>query len=432
MYPHFPQPPGILIRGLAEDFERAYQGDATALWQELDLQLDSKGRPFPNVYNAHRILAGHKHYAGKVWFDEFHQRIRTTLLGSPPRDWRDSDDAALLTFCQGPLEIPKMHVEAIRQAVTLLAADERRSEPREWINSLEWDSEARLGMLMSKGLGAEDNDYTMMVGENLIKACVARIERPGCKVDAMVVLEGGQGTGKTQAIELLAGPWYGSLISSFGTKDAYLEMRGKLLIEVAELEAMSKRETETVKAFLSRRVDTYRPPYGRHPVDVPRQCVFVGSTNESSYLRDATGGRRFLPIRCGRIDLDWIHTEREQLFAEAAWRVKHGESWWDVPSAQAQREQDDRFAEDPWFEVIDRHLALVDSTTTTTHILTDVLKIETGRQTKREQMRVATILERLGWLRARIGLKRTRTWISPKVGQAGRVGRRETASDSEP
>lgn len=410
------QPPAGGLWHAAAAFEKAVglSGTPHERWALLQLHLDGKGLPIPNAFNARQIIARDQQWRGRFWFDEFHQRIRTDIGGSGPRDLKDADEYGVAMQIQGELQIGRMTIEAVRMAIATVADQDRRSEPREWIRSLHWDGGTRLGLLMSRGFGADDNDYTMRVGENLIKSCVMRIEHPGCKVDAMPVLEGPQGIGKTRAIEILAAPWYGSLHSSFGTKDALLEMQRKLILEVAELEAMPKREFETVKAFLSRRIDTFRPPYGRHPVDVPRRCVFLGSTNETCYLRDATGGRRFLPIRCGQIDLKWIEAERDQLFAEAAHRLKQDESWWEVPIDEAQREQDARFAGDPWIDPLDRYLTLRESTTMA-GVLTEALKIEVGRQSKRDQMRAAAIMERLGWSRVQSGQRRTRIWIPPDV-----------------
>jgi putative DNA primase/helicase len=366
-----------------------------------------------------------------VWFDSFYQRPRTFK-----RDWNDSDEVALLVYCQKHLGMPALRIEAVRQAVMHICGRRHRSEPREWLEGLRWDGEARLNRVMALAFGAEDSDYSMAAGANLFKACAARVLSPGCKADAMLVLEGAQGTLKSSALEAIAGPFYGSLHSRLGDKDSYLEMRGHLLIELPELQALSGREIERVKQFLSTRVDTYRPPYGRYAVDVPRQCVFVGTTNENRYLKDHTGARRFVPIRCGTIDLAWLKAEREQLFAEAVSEVQSGADWWTLPAQEALEAQEARYAGDPWEDVV-REFLLAKESTTTPEILREAIKLELSRQTKREEMRVARILERLGWRRVTVGppARRQRRWVNseqPGCPAGGNVVHLSTGQPEQP
>lgn len=377
----------------------------------FDLQLDTRGRPVANTHNARQVLVFDKAWQGHVWFDSFHQRCRTSIDGTP-RDWTDSDDLRLLLHIQSEIGISQMSLGIVQQAVSYVAAGNRRSELADWLQGLKWDGFVRLGLLMSRGFGAEDTDYTMAVGENLLKAAVQRALVPGCKVDHVVVLEGPQGAGKTRGVEILAGPYFGSLHSRLGCKDALLEMMRRWIVELAELAAIPRHQLEETKGFVSRRVDSIRLPYGRHAIDLPRQCIFIGTTNENAYLRDPTGARRFLPIKCGDIDLDWIAANREQLFAEAVHALANGASWWELPEDEAEREQDGRFDQDPWHEPIDRYLALQDSCTMH-DVLLNAVKLELGRHDKRAQMRAAAVMERLGWSRARQGPRRVRIWVRP-------------------
>ena len=136
-------------------------------------------------------------------------------------------------------------------------------------------------------------------------------------------------------------------------------MRGIWIIEIAELDAISRAEVSRIKAFLTRTTDRYRPPYERYVVEVPRQCVFAGSVNPDTYLRDETGNRRFWPVRCGTIDLDALRRDRDQLWAEAVARYREGAIWWiDDPDliAAANVEQDARYQSDAWDARIDRWL----------------------------------------------------------------------------
>lgn len=386
--------------------------EVESIWGELSLSKNSNGLPHPNVDNASRILRSHPFYKGRIWFDSFHDRIRTNSdLDDVERSWADSDDIEVLAWMQSAMQIPKMGLAQIQQAVLLVAHSDIRREPETWLKSLRaWDGQYRLNKLMSLGFGAEDSPYTQAVSLNFVKSIAARILWPGCKADNMPVLEGPQGKGKTRGVAKLGGKWYSELHSQFGEKDAVQELRGKILIELAELEGLNKRQNEIVKAFLSRCSDTFRPSYGRHVIDVPRGCVFAGTTNEDSYLRDSTGARRYWPIRCGAIDQDWLEVNRDQLFAEAYERVSQlQETWWEMPSDETEREQDARYADDPWTEPITRYLVGAD-TCSAAELLTDAVHLEISRQTKREQMRVGQILRRLGWHRDKSGAARQRVW----------------------
>ncbi len=386
-------------------------------WEAFNLQLNGNGKPHANANNATRILIGSR-YAGCIWYDVFYQRIRTSIGGRGVQNWSDAHDADFQIFCQRDMGIPQMSIEAIRQAVLHVAHADLRSEPAEWLRTLKWDGIPRLVSLMTRGFGASDTEYAVTVGENFLKSCVARIETPGCKVDSVLILEGEQGIGKSRGVEIIGGPWYGALHSSIGSKDLLQEISGKLVCEFAELEGLAKRQVETLKAFVTRRVDTFRPPYGRHSIDVPRQVVFVATTNEFTYLRDSSGARRFLPVRCGKIDLEWLCANRSQLFAEAAARIACGERWWDFPVDETEREQEMRYADDPWSDPIE-HFLIGRQMVSIVEILSDAVKIETGRQDKAAQMRAARVLERAGWRRQQLGASRRRVWIAPDGGSGG-------------
>jgi predicted P-loop ATPase len=261
-------------------------------------------------------------------------------------------------------------------------------------------------------VGAETSDYTEAVGARWLLSGVARIFRPGCKADCCLILEGKQGIGKSRTMATLAGPWYADEIAELGSKDAALQTRGVWIVEISELDSLSRSEVSKVKAFLSRTTDRFRPPYGRRVIESPRQCIFGGTVNHSAYLRDETGGRRFWPVACERIQIDALARDRDQLWAEAVVRYRAGVPWW-LDSLELNRqaaiEQSDRYDADPWQNLI---AAWVESKSTTSveEILERCVQKPTGQWGQQDMNRVARCLRALGWERYREREGRVLRW----------------------
>jgi predicted P-loop ATPase len=261
------------------------------------------------------------------------------------------------------------------------------------------------------------SELVRAIGRKVLVSAVARVERPGCKVDHMLILEGPQGTLKSKALRALAGDaWFTDQIADLGTKDSSQDLKGVWLVEISELSAIRPGEVEKVKAYISRQVDHYRPSYGRHSIDVPRQNVFVGTTNDAEYLSDSTGGRRFWPICCTNIDVEALARDRDQLWAEAVARFKSGENWWldaNELRSDARKEQEHRRIADPWESIIatwldhpatkpDREgvrlpIVLKDGRVTVAQLLEHAICKPSERQSKSDQMRVGKILKLFGW-----------------------------------
>ena len=202
---------------------------------------------------------------------------------------------------------------------------------QEYLNSLTWDNIARIDTLLIDYFGAVDNSYTRAAIRKTLCAAVTRVFRPGTKFDMVLVLVGKQGTYKSTFVRKLGMEWFSDTFSTFQGKESFEQLRGAWLVEMAELSGLKKAEVETIKQFISKNDDMYRPAYGRTVETYKRQCVFFGTTNDSDFLHDPSGNRRFNPVN---IDLekatksvkdDLTQDEVDQIWAEACCLVKNGE-----------------------------------------------------------------------------------------------------------
>lgn len=395
------------------------------------LATNDKGAAIPNLANAMLILACDPNLAGLLGHDDFETDGR--LLRSPPaanphdpdlpgpypREWGTPDVAAVTAYIQRAY-CSGMKFLTVEQAFHAEAARNRYHPVRDWLAGLRWDGTARLDTWMAAVFGAPDTAYVKAVSAKTLIAAVRRVRQPGCKFDTMPVLEGGQGIGKSRCVRRLFGPWFtDTMPPDLKSKDGSQALLGAWGIEFAEIEHLIRQEVETIKAFLSRPVERYRPSYGRGFVKRPRQCVFIGTTNSTDYLRDPTGNRRIWPVPCTKADEGWLLANRVQLWAEAADREAAGEALW-IEAADAQAgaaaAQDERVSEDVWTtRILDWLAERGPFAVTVPAILSGPLSIEPARQGKREEMRVAAILTRAGWTRAlkREGKKPVRLWEPP-------------------
>src|SRR4030095_10421381 len=270
-------------------------------------------------------------------------------------------------------------------------------------HGLNWDGVQRVDTWLTSYLGAEETEYARAVGSRWLISAVARILRPGAKADCCLILEGPQGIRKSTALKTLAGEFFTDELADLGSKDAAMQTRGVLIIEVSEWDSLSHSEVGRIKAFMSRTTDRFRPPYGLRLVESPRQCVFAGTVNHGSYLRDETGGRRFWPAVCGRIDIDGLAGVRDQLWAEAKLRFESGCPWWlDTPDLGqlASDQQEARYEGDPWEEVIGPWLESRQSTAIS-EVLAKCLNKPQAQWTQTDKIRAARCLRAQGWLRYR-------------------------------
>lgn len=302
------------------------------------LEVDKKGFYKATIENLVLILENDPYLKEKIAHNEFSHR--TTIRGSLPwhtlknkaegDPWKDGDDAALRHYIEKVYEIT--NPSKICDALSIVEEKNRYHPICVYFEGLVWDNVPRVDSLFIDYLGTEDSPYNRAVTRKAMVAAVARVFIPGIKFDYMLVLVGKQGIGKSHIISLLGQSWYSDSLNTVQGKEAYEQLQDAWLIEMAELSATRKAETEAVKHFISKREDIYRVAYGKRVTKFPRQCVFFGTTNDSEFLRDRTGNRRFWPVVVGtckrkkNLWKDMTQLEIDQIWAEALEIFKAGEN----------------------------------------------------------------------------------------------------------
>lgn len=398
---------------------------APATAATLDLRTTKHG-VIADEENVLRILMRDPNLQGIVRFDEFSSELVLTrpisdeVIGErgTPGPWTDADTVTLQTYIQRGI-IPRIARDKIEAVVAMYARKYCAFHPvRSYLQSLEWDGVKRLDTWLREYMGATEQpaEYISAVGSRFLISAVARIMEPGCQADSAMVLEGAQGIYKSTALRILAGDEYfsDSLPADLSHKDARDHLRGKWIVELSELAQFKRGEIETIKAFISRRYEQYRPSYGRHEIKFPRQCVFAGTTNADEYLVDQTGNRRFWVVACSRVDPDALTRDRNQLWAEAYARYRAGERWHltgelaDIAAAEAQA----RVSHDPWTghiaEILDSRLPPINECTPGE--VMNLMNLSEGERHKANAARVAQILRDLGWKKGRRDRTRGQTY----------------------
>lgn len=418
-------------------------------WRDLLSMTPGSKRapPVPRkcVENVLTTLRHCPEWKGVLAHNEFDDRVG--LRRAPPRaahhgehielgQWRDGYAIWAIAWFHEQLGF-EPSFEMVSRAVDEVARENTYHPVRDWLRSLQWDRRPRCDRMLSEIFGAEDNQVNRIIGSKWLISAVARVMRPGCQADHLLILEGPQGSRKSTAFRTLVGDqWFCNSALDLRSKDAAIALRGCLVYEFDELDAFRGRDVQRIKSFLTLRADDYRPPYEARSRKFPRQCVFAGSTNESQYLSDPTGNRRFWPVRCGAIDVPRLVAERDQLWAEANARYCSAEPW-HVESLglveQLREAQSAREEVDPWQGPVaqwwaELHEGRQRQGVTTSDVFASVLELKLGHAERRDEMRVAACLRRLGLERRQVMHRGARSWrycpqvVQEDFGQTGGAG----------
>jgi putative DNA primase/helicase len=325
-----------------------------------------------NAANVVTILKKHPLWKAVIAYDAFGERIVT--LKPPPCDALDApatittgelssvDTARLINWMSRHAKIdisPKIAAQAL-----MVVAQANRFHPvLNYLRRIPWDLVPRLDTCLVRYFGADDTPYVRGVGARWMISAIARVMQPGCQVDCTLVLEGPQGHGKNRALRALVPEpeWYVDSTINIGDKDSLQNLHGVWIYGFDELDSLSRHEVSRIKTFLTQTTDRFRPPYADKPQSFRRQNIFVGTTNDTVYLNDKTGNRRFLPVRLvNKMDIEALKRDRDQLWAEAKARYSNGERWHVNTIAfrkLCEAEQAERVVADPWEEIVARWIA---------------------------------------------------------------------------
>lgn len=366
--------------------------------------------------NASIILEQDSRMAERFTYNEFNDQI---YIGDRRFEDEDITETKLWLHRVYGVRVGK---DLVYDLIVRQAKSKRFHPVVDYLIDLEWDGVSRLDNLLQTYWGVDDTELLREIGKRWAISCVARIMNPGCKVDTVLILCGSQGAFKSTSLRVLAGEdWFSDSHLDISRKESYelIHSSGVWIWEMAENYALNKSDVNNAKMFLSAQSDRFRPSYGRTPITRNRQVVFVSTTNEPSFLTDGTGNRRYWPVSIGRIDLEGLKRDRDQIWAEAMELFEAGEPWWleDIYEADLFNYQQDYVIEDPWEIAINKCGDRYPKGFINDDVF-NMLGVNPSRQTRADNKRVNNLCQNLGYRKIRLGgtlprhlhLHRPRVW----------------------
>ncbi|WFF83335.1 VapE domain-containing protein [Delftia tsuruhatensis] len=337
----------------------SHDGELTALYDKLVWGKNSYMDCRPNVMYCLQLdpaLAGLARYNT---FTMAVDRSREAPWGREAGAWDEEDDMMLGEYLLQSHSLNINSKGTLRDGAVMAALQDKYNPIEELIRAEVWDGEQRLEHWLTKVYGIEERPYTRLIGKCFMMGLVNRAINPGCKFDYMLIIKGDQGLKKTSAWRAIAYPYYTDNAIRVGDKDSQLAQQMAWIVESAELESLNKAESTAIKQYLSAQEDWFRPPYGAQMVKSKRHFVNVGTTNADTFLRDATGDRRFWPLEVRQVNADALIEMRGQLLAEALHRLNAGERYWpdrDEEKTLIFPEQEPFKRSDPWEDLLDAYV----------------------------------------------------------------------------
>lgn len=358
------------LAAAASDFEGPIKPGTSSDWMK-QLTITKNGGFESNLNNFYLILENDPRLQLIRGRDLFSDKNIVDGAAPWPRDdecniWTDTDDAGLRWYLSRVYKLEGK--EKIADAVRMVFEKRSFHPVKDFVEAVEWDGTPRVESLLIDYLGAEDTPYTRAVTKKCLVAAIARVYNPGCKFDYMLTIIGEQGIGKTLLVQRLAGKWFSNSMPDIRGKESYEALDGVWLMEMGELAALKKSDRDAIKNYISKTEDTYRKAYARNSTVNKRHTIFIGTTNESNFLEDDTGNRRYWVVDTDehkRKRLVWgqnglTDAEVHQVWAEALNLYKAGENIMELTpeeSAAATVQQRMHAIDDEWIGMIGEWLA---------------------------------------------------------------------------
>jgi hypothetical protein len=319
--------------------------------------------------------------------------------------------------------------DLIRDVVLVIARRNRFDSAQIWLNKLQWDGVPRVKSFLFTYFGVDANAYVDSVSEYIWSAMAGRVLSPGCKADMVPILVGAQGVGKSTGVSAMVPSMDLFTEVSFAEKDDDLarKMRGRLVAEIGELRGLHTKELEGIKAFITRTQDQWIPKYKEFGTTFQRRLIFMGTTNQTEFLADETGNRRWLPVLTHKVDVDAIKRDMLQLWAEGAVMFKKSGVAYRSAELLATDVHNTHVIQDPWLPEIDVWLDNPTHITdivpkakgwvSVSEILLGCLGFDQKSINKGVEMRVVKILSSLGYRKVRmcIDKKQRNVWSVDKT-----------------